>query len=673
MVIAMHVQRLGIFVMEELRTYGSVRIRGANLIAPLREYCDAVPLCNLSRDMDLDAVIVPQKTAEYFPWDELPRGVITIFDACEFFTDELRKRDFYQYCAEASIITVGSVPLWNYLKTKIIGKPVIYIPDMVEVSYDLKEHKKSTRMKVFWYGFGGNYKLIEPYIQEILKLDFVDFVWMSDHPKATYGWDITHWEKCLADADVGICPYQDATRYPSIVDFKGGHKVTSFMAKGIPVIASPLGEYKNVIRHGESGFIAQTLEQWRTCFDQLQDPSLRNAIGMNAFRTAEKYAPSRIACIYNKLINAASERTGYTEVEAEISREYVQLPQVKLHLGCGGVYRRGYVNVDRYEIDVPSPSFKSKVDVFSDVRHLGFADSCADVIECYHTIEHMYRWEADEGLHEMFRILKWGGRLVLECPDLEKCCRNYLRAPNDLSAGLFGIYGDPRYRHPAISHHWGYAWGELSRALIEAGFKRVIQTMPLTHDPLRDMRIEAFRDFDDVVLAPKEKCNTFWKLVRSLLPAVREHPHPWLWVNDVPEGAVICEVPTRKRRGIQEIVVTSLAYRRENHLLVLFLKCHGYTWQIRRIFMHAYPHDRALLTEDRLRHGFANLDHAIPLLPHRWYKKKYYVDYVDLSGLKPGFHRIVWGFLNEKLERIPIHGTRDNTIDLGSIEVRREL
>jgi glycosyltransferase involved in cell wall biosynthesis len=80
----------------------------------------------------------------------------------------------------------------------------------------------------------------------------------------------------LRQFDVGLMPLPDDewTRY------KCGLKLIQYMALGIPGIASPVGVNAEIVRHGETGFLAHTPSQWLDCMARLlSGPRLRQAIG----------------------------------------------------------------------------------------------------------------------------------------------------------------------------------------------------------------------------------------------------------------------------------------------------------------------------------------------------------------------------------------------------------
>lgn len=153
---------------------------------------------------------------------------------------------------------------------------------------------------------------------------------------------------------------------------------------------------------------------------------------------------------------------------------------VWLNLGCGRRYMDGWINVDAID--------KEKVDVIADIRELDFDNDYADRILANHVIEHFFRWEVLDILKEWKRILKKGGELILECPDLSKILRNF-NTSVDPYAHMYGLYGDIIHKDPLMAHKWAYTGWELSALVEKAGFKDVKIEDPQYHRMDRDMRI----------------------------------------------------------------------------------------------------------------------------------------------------------------------------------------
>lgn len=143
-----------------------------------------------------------------------------------------------------------------------------------------------------------------------------------------------------------------------------------------------------------------------------------------------------------------------------------------LNLGCGDKILPGYVNVDI------APSRRGQApDVLCDLHKLTFDDEGVDEILSVHVVEHFWRWEVVDVLKEWARTLRRGGKLILECPNLEAACKEFLADPL-LHAGagkegqrtMWVFYGDPAWRDPLMVHRWGYTPKSLAAVMAEAGF-----------------------------------------------------------------------------------------------------------------------------------------------------------------------------------------------------------
>lgn len=164
-------------------------------------------------------------------------------------------------------------------------------------------------------------------------------------------------------------------------------------------------------------------------------------------------------------------------------------PGIKLHLGSGKIKWDGWVNIDLYS-DVS--------DVKSDLRKLDFPDDYADVAVAIHVIEHFYEWEVNGVLEEWRRVLKPGGKVVLELPCMEKIL-NYIRSCMNEGMQLsptfswFALWGDPRNKSVPMCHKWGYTKHMIKGKLLEAGFKDVEFEKPNYHFKSRDMRVVGYK------------------------------------------------------------------------------------------------------------------------------------------------------------------------------------
>jgi predicted SAM-dependent methyltransferase len=168
---------------------------------------------------------------------------------------------------------------------------------------------------------------------------------------------------------------------------------------------------------------------------------------------------------------------------------------VRLNIGCGARILPGWVNCDIER----HPRAKKAPEILCDAKTIPLGDGVADTVMAIHVFEHFPRWEADAVLEEWKRLLKDGGRLILELPNLVKCCRNYLEGRNGKNAdqlGRWGIYGDATLENRYMLHPWGYSPEELIGMLTAHGFRNAVERQTEFHPAgrdVRDMRIEAVK------------------------------------------------------------------------------------------------------------------------------------------------------------------------------------
>ena len=147
---------------------------------------------------------------------------------------------------------------------------------------------------------------------------------------------------------------------------------------------------------------------------------------------------------------------------------------MRLHLGSGNQIFENYINVDYKRL--------YGVDVQADVRQLPFKDNSIELIEIYHTFEHIPRQEVASTLKDWFRILKLDGKLIIELPDFEQNCRDYFDAVekedwDETNMQLAYIYGGDTSA-PEDAHRWGYSLLRLAHVLYSAGFRNIESGKP---------------------------------------------------------------------------------------------------------------------------------------------------------------------------------------------------
>jgi glycosyltransferase involved in cell wall biosynthesis len=106
----------------------------------------------------------------------------------------------------------------------------------------------------------------------------------------------------LADADIGISWLPDDNWSAG----KCGLKILQYMAAGLPVVANPVGVQRKLVRHGETGFLVETPDEWESAVRWLaRDADLRRQMGLAGRRLVEaEYRVSHGAAAWEQVLEA---------------------------------------------------------------------------------------------------------------------------------------------------------------------------------------------------------------------------------------------------------------------------------------------------------------------------------------------------------------------------------
>ena len=173
----------------------------------------------------------------------------------------------------------------------------------------------------------------------------------------------------------------------------------------------------------------------------------------------------------------------------------------RLHLGVGNAYIKGYTNIDLYipgysflaserpdlvkknrttldryyKNSYPSQpqDFECVADRFADITTLDYPEDSIHEIICIQTFEHLSRQEASQALTCWHKILKPGGRLLIDVPDFEKLILLYLaqRTEVDREWHYRMIFGSQK--NEGAFHKDGYSLCKLYEMLEAHGFKNI--------------------------------------------------------------------------------------------------------------------------------------------------------------------------------------------------------
>ncbi len=177
---------------------------------------------------------------------------------------------------------------------------------------------------------------------------------------------------------------------------------------------------------------------------------------------------------------------------------------MRLNIGCGKKYDPDYCNIDLYEDLV--------ADRLMSAFNLEFDDNTCDEIKAIHVIEHLSFFETIYALSEFFRVLEPNGKLILETPDLEKTCQQYLKANGEQKKEILGwFFGIP---HKGLQHKLCFPPFLLIELLENTGFDNIITSSFYNDESIPSVKFKCFKSGNSDVF---EVFQVISKLRKELL------------------------------------------------------------------------------------------------------------------------------------------------------------
>ena len=211
--------------------------------------------------------------------------------------DPGRLRRFRAICKAADAIVAGNSFLAQHARMASTKATIATIPTCVETTaYPFRQkHPTANAFELVWIGSSStlnSLKLIEPCLEAIgeafpqvqLKIICDRFPVFKKLRTLECPWTAREEIQHICQANVGICHMPD-DRWS---EGKCGLKLLQYMAAGLPSIANPVGVHKEIIIHGQTGFLADTKDQWLDAVAKLLNNStLQKEMGQQARLRAE--------------------------------------------------------------------------------------------------------------------------------------------------------------------------------------------------------------------------------------------------------------------------------------------------------------------------------------------------------------------------------------------------
>ena len=188
---------------------------------------------------------------------------------------------------QAAVVVAGNSYLAERAR-KAGAKDVEIIPTVVDTEhYTLAGKRPKGPPVVGWIGTPQTSRYLLPLIpvfEQLRQAMPVRFVAVGARAEDFAGTPVEAWPwseetevASIQSFHIGIMPLDDTPWERG----KCGYKLIQYMACGLPVVASPVGVNEEIVSHGENGFLANTLEEWKQSLERLvgMDPATRAAMG----------------------------------------------------------------------------------------------------------------------------------------------------------------------------------------------------------------------------------------------------------------------------------------------------------------------------------------------------------------------------------------------------------
>ena len=207
----------------------------------------------------------------------------------------LLQNKFPKLVSRAAAIIAGNAYLEGWAKANS-AKRIVRIPTTVALSrYTPRDDRRSDGFTIGWMGSPSSTKYLSGIAQALAAITedgSARVVSVGSGPVDLPGVavEIVKWREdqeaeILRGFDVGIMPL-DADRWS---EGKCAYKLIQYMAAGLPVVASPIGMNREVVKDGENGFLASTNAEWVEALDTLKrDAVMGREMGKAGRRKVEE-------------------------------------------------------------------------------------------------------------------------------------------------------------------------------------------------------------------------------------------------------------------------------------------------------------------------------------------------------------------------------------------------
>jgi glycosyltransferase involved in cell wall biosynthesis len=234
-----------------------------------------------------------------------------------------------EICSLASAVTVGNEYLAQYARQ--FSSQVRLVPTSIDLDRypAMPRRRPDGQFRVVWTGSRSTLPYlasIRPALEALgarMPTTLRVICNRPPSPIANVTMEYVPWTpagevEALRESDVGIMPLPDTPTARG----KCALKALQYMAVGRPAVISPVGVNTQLVRHGENGLHAKTIEDWVEQLERLAgDAELRVRLAAAGRRTLERgYTAAQAAAAMADVIRSASETTAVGRLSRSVGQ-----------------------------------------------------------------------------------------------------------------------------------------------------------------------------------------------------------------------------------------------------------------------------------------------------------------------------------------------------------------